>query len=92
VYTVHVPQNIRFQVYPNPAITKVNIQLGTRPFTGTASISDMSGRTLQSQPFNNASGLVTLPLTPLTPGLYIIRLQSAGPGGWSASQALRITK
>jgi endonuclease I len=80
VYSLNLPVNLRFQLYPNPASTRVTIELGSRPFSGTLEIADQNGRVLHSQRLVQQSGRVLLPVSNLAAGRYMLRLRSAESG------------
>ncbi len=81
VFTVHVPLNLQFTVYPNPVTNGIlNVQL-TKPATAKAYIqlTDAAGKTYQQVPVSAGATTITLNVISLTPGMYVLRLtQSNG--------------
>ena len=66
--------NLKIDMYPNPASDKVTIRFSTLPNEETKiSISDMMGRELQSRIAQNASE--TLDIHDLKPGIYLVRTE-----------------
>ena len=61
-------------VYPNPATDNININLGTVS-AAEISIIDLQGRQV-SYTKHSGNQLVTLPVSILPNGLYIVRVQS----------------
>ena len=75
IFTVHVPLNTRFSVYPNPASDLVRLQLNNGGNeNGTVVISDIAGRTVYTGTRKATNGLIEVPVEGLTRGNYIVKL------------------
>lgn len=92
VYSVHVKANTPFQVYPNPASSSLTIELGSTPFTGSISISDMTGRILISKQVQKVSGAFLLPVQQLSTGRYQLKLMSSNASGINSSVPVNIVR
>jgi endonuclease I len=92
VYSVHVKANTPFQVYPNPASSSLTIELGSTPFTGSISISDMTGRILISKQVQQVSGAFLLPVQQLSTGRYQLKLMSSKATGINSSVPVNIVR
>jgi endonuclease I len=76
VFTVHVPLNLQFSVYPNPVTNGlVNVQLAKPASTkGYLQLTDATGKTYQQTPISVGTTNITLNVKALTPGMYVLRL------------------
>lgn len=63
-------------VYPNPTAQAMNIVLPNTATSATFTLNDLSGRTVQSGALTNNSNRISI--ENLTPGIYILQLQSEG--------------
>ncbi len=67
-----------FDVYPNPAISHVTIQLINVEKTGEIRLIDISGRILKQTMTNNDESRIHLDVKGLTPGFYQLQYLSEG--------------
>lgn len=74
----HVVEDLRWQVFPNPASSEVNVAVAATNLAGTfhASLSDLQGREVFSSDFTAA--VTTLPLHHLEAGVYFLTLTHEG--------------
>lgn len=63
---------LKFQMYPNPTVDEINIQLPTGTNSANASIFDYTGRLIKSQDVSLSNSKVDV--TSLSKGMYIIRV------------------
>lgn len=70
------PENSVVRIYPNPARTRVTIELDNETITGTISfeISDMMGRTLKTERIHSTH--TTLDLQGMAKGVYLVKVIS----------------
>jgi hypothetical protein len=73
-----VPRPSSFSVSPNPCRASSSIHLATGPFSRSATLRayDATGRLVLAQPVQASSS--TLRVSPLTPGVYLLRLDTDG--------------
>lgn len=91
VFSLHTPANLRFQLYPNPASSRLTVELGSQAFSGTLLITDLSGRQLYSQRLTQQRGQVQVPVSSLAAGRYLLRLQ-ADDAGTLSSQPFSVVR
>jgi endonuclease I len=91
VFSLHTPANLRFQLYPNPASSRLTVELGSQPFSGTLLITDLSGRPLYSQRLTQQRGQVQVPVSSLAAGRYLLRLL-ADDAGTLSSQPFNVVR
>lgn len=74
--------SIGFELYPNPATQSVNLTVA-QPLLdrGSITIMDLAGRVVGHQSFNQLSGTVSLDLSQLAQGSYIVRVSSGTSEG-----------
>ncbi|MCU0395096.1 MAG: endonuclease [Chitinophagaceae bacterium] len=90
VFSVHLKPQVRFQVYPNPASSRVTLELGSAAFTGTIAVTDMTGRVLLSRQVTGVQGPFVLPVQGLATGRYVVQLKDAA--GQVSAQPLNIVR
>jgi hypothetical protein len=75
VFTLHVPFNTRFTVYPNPATTFMQLQIN-RNVNGkvTIQVTDALGKVLQQQTFTVNGSVIKLSTDGLGSGTYLVKL------------------
>lgn len=81
VFTIHVPLNLQFTVFPNPVTNDVlTIQLAKPATTnGYLQLTDAAGKSYQQVPVGAGVTTITLNIKSLIPGIYVLRLiQSSG--------------
>lgn len=71
-----IKSNTSIQLYPNPVSTELNIVFTPTESNTKAHIVDVSGKTLVSTPLNN-NGVNTLNTESLSPGMYLLRIESS---------------
>jgi endonuclease I len=74
IFSIHVPMNIRFTVYPNPAKDYVVVQLNNiAQNNATLQLTDLTGRLVLQQKATSGS-YTQLPVTGLPAGTYLLTL------------------
>jgi len=68
------PAKVAIEVFPNPVATFTNVIIGYEYTNGTATLVDLSGRTLQQ--FSITSRTVPLDLTMYPEGIYIVNIKT----------------
>ncbi len=72
-------KNISFDLFPNPATVRTNIQLLDRSVeSGLIQIIDINGRIVSEIKITKLSPLTTINTSQLNPGLYTVRLSANG--------------
>lgn len=75
VFSIHVPLNTKFTVYPNPASTEIRLQLNrTTNEKATVMVTEITGKTVILKQITANQGLITIPTTGLNSGSYIVKL------------------
>ncbi len=74
VFSVHVPSNNIFSIYPNPAKHVLNLQLFDGLSNGSLSITDLTGRVQLTQSISNAGGLIPVNIQQLAAGSYLVKV------------------
>lgn len=75
VFTLHIPLNTAFTVYPNPASAVVRLQLNNNSNAETTvMLTDIAGRTVFNKKMKASQGLIEIPVSPLGNGSYIVKL------------------
>lgn len=76
VFTIHVPLNIQFNIYPNPATNVVYVQTNCNTInTVEVIVTDIAGKVFIKNTFAvENSGVLKIPVSQLTQGVYIIKL------------------
>ena len=79
VFSVHIPLNITFSVYPNPAKEVIQLQINTNTNTPLQIIVvDMVGKILINKAFTSNNGIVKISTNNLTNGTYFVKVIVAG--------------
>ena len=68
------PAKVAVEVFPNPVATFTNVIIGYEYTSGTATLVDLSGRTLQQFPITSRT--VPLDLTMYPEGVYIVNIKT----------------
>ena len=76
VLSVNDIVELESKVYPNPANDVLNIELAEQSGLLTIDIHDLSGRLLNNIEFRNVENRISLDVSALTSGLYMISLKS----------------
>jgi endonuclease I len=75
VFTLHVPLNTKFIVYPNPASDVLKLQLNNNSSeTATIIISDITGKIVLRQIAKSDQGIIRISTSNLGTGHYIIKM------------------
>jgi endonuclease I len=75
VFTLHIPNNTKFSVYPNPATTRIQLQLNnTVNGKVTIQVADVLGKVLQQQTTNVNGNNISLSTAALSNGTYLVKL------------------
>ena len=75
VFTLHIPLNIKFTVYPNPATEFISIQINNNSNEkATVQLTDITGKIVFSNTYTLNNGLITIPVKQFTAGTFMIRL------------------
>ena len=75
VFTIHLPLNAKFTVYPNPAKSFIQLQLN-KHITGlaTVQVTDVSGKVLKQQNFNVTGNILNVSTENFSSGTYLVKL------------------
>lgn len=74
VFTLHVPLNIAFAVYPNPAKDFIKLQLNNNSIDKiNLQITDIAGKVFINQEYSVSNGLVAITTSNLQSGNYLIK-------------------
>jgi hypothetical protein len=75
VFTLHVPLNTKFSVYPNPASDVLRIQLNNNSNeTATVILSDITGKIVLKQIAKADQGIIKISTSHLGTGHYIVKM------------------
>jgi hypothetical protein len=75
VFSIHVPLNTKFTVYPNPASSEIRLQLNrSGNEKATVTVTEITGKTVIQKQFTTNQGLIVIPTTGLNTGSYIVKL------------------
>ncbi|HEX6914922.1 MAG TPA: endonuclease [Chitinophagaceae bacterium] len=90
VFSIHIPLNLKFSVYPNPVsdIIRINISAGNGEPIELV-LSDLTGKTILRRQAKQTASVITLPVAGIAPGTYIMK---AVAGGQVFMQKLVITR
>lgn len=64
-------------IYPNPATNVINISVNNYEGNATLTITDIAGKTINSQEVNLSNGSTTVNTSNLTAGMYIVKMELA---------------
>lgn len=79
VFSLHIPLNVKFSVYPNPASDVIQLQFNSNSnATAQVIITDLVGKTLISKVFTANNGLIKISTVDLTNGTYLVKAIVAG--------------
>jgi hypothetical protein len=60
IFSLHIPLNTKFSIYPNPAGPMISLQLNSSSNeTGMISVSDISGRVVYAKQVKAVNGIIT---------------------------------
>jgi endonuclease I len=75
VFTIHLPLNTKFTVYPNPVKNNITIRLNNNAHPIMAlQVTDLAGRILINKNVVATNGLINVDANKLTNGTYFVRL------------------
>jgi endonuclease I len=76
VFSIHLPLNTRFTVYPNPIQNNITLRLSDNANTTLPlQITDLTGRTLLAKKVVTTNGLINVNASSLSNGTYFIKLK-----------------
>lgn len=79
VFSVHIPLNIAFSVYPNPAKEVIQLQINSNANTTVqVIIADMVGKIIINKAFASNNGLIRISTNNLTNGTYLVKVFLGG--------------
>lgn len=79
VFSLHIPLNIKFSVYPNPASDVIQLQFNSNSnATVQVVITDLVGKTLVNKAFTANNGIVKIGTNELKNGTYLVKAIIAG--------------
>ncbi len=79
VFSIHIPLNVKFSVYPNPAASFIQLQVNTNTRDAVqVTVSDLTGKQLISNSYQVNNGLIKISTANLTNGTYLVKLVSGG--------------
>lgn len=91
VFSIHVPLNTKFRIYPNPASTNVSLQLNRKlESAGVVQVVDLAGRVVYSRGVKTGETLLNLSLGNISAGNYRVKLSLKN--GEVYTQRLLITR
>jgi len=78
VFTVHIPLNIKYNIYPNPASNFIVIKKnGTdRNLPHQIQLTDVAGRILINNKYENINNQIIIPIQQLPQGNYVLKIIS----------------
>lgn len=74
VFTIHIPLNVRFSVYPNPAKDFFQLRLNTTAPLVQIAIMDMAGRLVMTRTERPGQDDIIIPTNGIAAGRYILKL------------------
>ncbi|MBC7650531.1 MAG: endonuclease, partial [Deinococcales bacterium] len=79
VFSVHIPLNVAFSIYPNPAKEVIQLQINSNVSVNVqVVVTDMVGKIAINKSFTSNNGLVKIATSNLTNGTYLVRLIIGG--------------
>jgi hypothetical protein len=75
VFTLHIPLNVKFSVYPNPAADFIQLQVNTNTTTtAQITVSDLMGKAVINSTYSITNGLVKIATNHLSNGTYLVKM------------------
>ena len=75
VLILHIPFNTKFNVYPNPATTYIQLQLNKNVTSkATIEIADVTGKIVISKVYDMDGSVITIAINKLTVGTYLVKM------------------
>ncbi len=79
VFSLHIPLNVKFSVYPNPTSDVIQLQFNSNSnATVQVVITDLIGKTLINKVFTANNGLIKISTNTLNNGTYLVKAIVAG--------------
>jgi endonuclease I len=79
VFSLHIPLNVKFSVYPNPASNVIQLQFNSNSNAIVqVVIADLIGKTLLNKVFTANNGMIKISTDDLTNGTYLVKAIVAG--------------
>ncbi|MCX6209749.1 MAG: endonuclease [Bacteroidetes bacterium] len=77
LFTIHIPLNTRFTVYPNPAGNFINVQVNDYSISSSQiTITDITGKVVLQKKIAVQNGLAVIDASSLSNGTYFIQLKT----------------
>jgi endonuclease I len=78
IFTLHIPLNIKFTVYPNPAKDYITLQVNNNGNEKlTVVLTDITGKSIFNKQYENNNGVINISTQSFTTGTYVIKLSVA---------------
>ena len=77
IFSLHLSNNVRFSIFPNPAVNTVTLDFGRSTFTGEVIFTNFTGQQVAVRKMSNVQGQTTLSLPVLPSGRYLVTLRDA---------------
>ncbi len=77
IFSMHLSNNVRFSVFPNPAVNTVTLDFGRSSFTGEVIFTNFTGQQVAVKKMSNVQGQTTFSLPMLPSGRYLVTLRDA---------------
>lgn len=90
VFSLHVPLNLKFTVYPNPAGAFISLHLNNNSNDQAAvTVTDMSGRVVYQNKMQASQGVINIPTNGLNSSTYVVKLLLGGAEYYQMVQVLK---
>jgi len=90
IFTLHIPFNMKFSIYPNPTSGNIKLLLNNGSNErAVITITEMSGKMVYRQNQQASQGIIEIPAQQLGAGMYVVRLLLNGA---EYSQTVMVTK
>jgi hypothetical protein len=77
LFTIHIPLNTRFTVYPNPAGNFINVRVNDYSISSSQiTITDITGKVVLQKKIAVQNGLAVIDASSLSNGTYFIQLKT----------------
>lgn len=75
VFSLHIPLNNKFTVYPNPVSNIIRLQMNNSlSTTVTVQVNDIAGKMFMNQTTTASNGFVNVPVPTLSNGIYLVKM------------------
>ncbi len=88
-FTLHVPYNTLFSIYPNPAGHQLQLHLAHTIAKAQLAIVDMQGRIVLQQSLQPSSGVQNINISSLPSGSYMVKIWEAGQVSMARLQVVK---